>query len=59
VPSGKRGGGPSGTALTSAGLLAPPLPAGEVLALGTDCASSAGASALAVNAANRLPPRIA
>ena len=30
VPSGKRGGGPSGTAPISAGLLAPPLPAGDV-----------------------------
>ena len=30
VPSGKRGGGPSGTAPISAGLFAPPLPAGEV-----------------------------
>ena len=33
VPSGKRGGGPSGTAPISAGLLAPPLPAGDVPAL--------------------------
>ena len=34
VPSGNRGGGPSDTTPTSAGLLDPPLPAGEVASRG-------------------------
>jgi hypothetical protein len=58
VPSGKRGGGPSGTAATSAGLLAPPLPAGDVLALGTLCASATCANALAVSAAAKYRARM-
>lgn len=34
VPSGNRGGGPSGIAATNAGLLEPPLPAGDVASRG-------------------------
>jgi len=52
VPSGRRGGRASGTAPISAGLLAPPLPAGEVPALCLCWASAVCANTSAANAAN-------
>ena len=52
VPSGNFGGGPSGTAPISAGLLDPPLPAGEVPGLCVDCAAAVCASTSTASAVN-------